>query len=468
VALSRFFKEIQARTASILLRSINGGIGRQKIIRSITSEALAHHGQGYGNRMETFAEPTDHSVRSVSSAAILEQLERLLASPSFQNSKRYPKFLKFIVEKSIYGSSDELKERVIGVEVFERVLGYEPATDPVVRLVAGEIRKRLAQYYLQTEHENELRIDIPAGSYVPVFHWPRHSSSISQDGSNRSAAGRPTAALDSDPSDAGVRESQQQNLVAGIRSRPRRFAVLLLATITFLVLPATLLGGYLQFRCTPDRQLDAFWNPVLSSSQPTMICVGDWANVNPASSDRYVGPYDLAALSRLASLLGNKSHPFSILMASTVTLTDLRTQPGILIGSANNKWTSAILSASRFQFLAKSDTVTNYIVDTQAPQSRNWMDESNQSHPAMPISQEIGMISRVTSPTTGQVELVVAGIGRGGTTAASEFVTNPDYFKQFTDRAPHSWNRHNIQIIVSTSVINGRSGPPHMVLFDLR
>jgi hypothetical protein len=112
------------------------------------------------------------NVQRVSLAAIQEQLERLLSCPSFQNSKRYPKFLKYVVENGVSQSHEELKERVIGVEVFERPPDYEPAADPIVRLVAGETRKRLALYYLQPEHGEELRIEIPPGSYVPVFHWP--------------------------------------------------------------------------------------------------------------------------------------------------------------------------------------------------------------------------------------------------------------------------------------------------------
>jgi hypothetical protein len=86
----------------------------------------------------------------------------------------------------------------------------------------------------------------------------------------------------------------------------------------------------------------------------------------------------------------------------------------------------------------------------------------------MAMTQDVGLISRVVSPATGQVELVIAGVGRCGTIAASEFVTRSEYFRQFASQAPSGWENRNVQIVVSTNVINARSGPPHMVMFDVR
>src|SRR5262245_4692029 len=78
---------------------------------------------------------------------ILAQLERLLANPLFRNSKRYPTLLRYVVERTLDGHPGELKERTLGVEVFGREPDYDTNLDPVVRITAAEIRKRLAQYY---------------------------------------------------------------------------------------------------------------------------------------------------------------------------------------------------------------------------------------------------------------------------------------------------------------------------------
>ena len=87
--------------------------------------------------------------------AILRELEAVLASPHFCNSKRYPTLLQYIVENTLAGKLDLLKERTLGVEVFDRPPTYDTNTDTVVRYTAGEVRKRLLLYY--SEHASSRR-----------------------------------------------------------------------------------------------------------------------------------------------------------------------------------------------------------------------------------------------------------------------------------------------------------------------
>src|ERR1700744_2172538 len=112
--------------------------------------------------------PENHAER----AAVQAQLERILANPLFRNSKRYPNLLRYVVERTLDGHPGELKERTLGVEVFAREPDYDTNLDPVVRITAAEIRKRLAQYYQEPAHEAELRIDLPLGSYAARFQSP--------------------------------------------------------------------------------------------------------------------------------------------------------------------------------------------------------------------------------------------------------------------------------------------------------
>src|ERR1700736_4067611 len=110
---------------------------------------------------------------TVLAAAVREQLTRLVESPPFNHSRRFPTFLRFVIEHALAGNADQLKERTIGIEVFGREAEYDTASDPIVRVTAAEIRKRIAQYYQEPGHETELRVTLPAGSYVPQFHWPQ-------------------------------------------------------------------------------------------------------------------------------------------------------------------------------------------------------------------------------------------------------------------------------------------------------
>src|SRR5665213_2663041 len=105
----------------------------------------------------------------VEAVRIREQLQRLLVHPLFANSKRYPALLGYTVEQTLLGNAADLKERTIGVEVFGRPLSYDANADPVVRITAGEVRKLLTQYYYEPAHRGEPIIELPTGSYVPLF-----------------------------------------------------------------------------------------------------------------------------------------------------------------------------------------------------------------------------------------------------------------------------------------------------------
>src|ERR1051326_6298821 len=106
------------------------------------------------------------------SGAVLSELDRILAAPQFQHSKRYPAFLRYITEQTLRGAGEELKERIIGVAVFNRQPDYDTGADPVVRNTASEVRKRLESYYLEPGRDSELRIALPVGAYVPEFRLP--------------------------------------------------------------------------------------------------------------------------------------------------------------------------------------------------------------------------------------------------------------------------------------------------------
>jgi len=93
---------------------------------------------------------------------ILRQLDCLLDNPHFSHSKRFPSFLRFIVQEELEGRGNRLKERTLGIEVFGRHAGYDTASDPIVRVTAAEIRKRIAQYYQNTDNLDNLRL-------VPTF-----------------------------------------------------------------------------------------------------------------------------------------------------------------------------------------------------------------------------------------------------------------------------------------------------------
>ena len=100
---------------------------------------------------------------------VRRQVNRIVTSAGFINSERMRRFLQFTVERALDGRSSELKEYSIGVEVFDRRPDYDPRLDPVVRVEARRLRSKLAAYYEKEADESEVVIELPRGSYVPVF-----------------------------------------------------------------------------------------------------------------------------------------------------------------------------------------------------------------------------------------------------------------------------------------------------------
>jgi hypothetical protein len=100
---------------------------------------------------------------------VLAALDRLRRSQTLSGSGKLIQFLSFVVETTVYGNAGYLKETIIGVSVFGRTPDYDPKTDSVVRSQAWRLRSKLNKYYQTEGAEDSLIIDIPRGSYVPVF-----------------------------------------------------------------------------------------------------------------------------------------------------------------------------------------------------------------------------------------------------------------------------------------------------------
>src|SRR5664280_3373907 len=126
-------------------------------------------------------EEVEHGATAELTAEMIRaQLDLLVRDDAFRSSKRSVAFLKYVVEETLNGAADQIKERTIGVEVFGRDPSYDTNLDHIVRTAATELRKRLASYYVDEKHRHELRMDLVPGSYIPRFSLPgqgTHSAS---------------------------------------------------------------------------------------------------------------------------------------------------------------------------------------------------------------------------------------------------------------------------------------------------
>jgi TolB-like protein/tetratricopeptide (TPR) repeat protein len=107
---------------------------------------------------------------------VREHLERILASRVFARSDRLSRFLRFSVERALRGQRDQLKEQLIGIEVFDRKTDYDPRIDPIVRVEARRLRSKLKAYYTSPGRGDSVVIDVPKGTYAAVFRSRKPAS----------------------------------------------------------------------------------------------------------------------------------------------------------------------------------------------------------------------------------------------------------------------------------------------------
>jgi hypothetical protein len=391
-------------------------------------------------------------------AAIQEQLERLLVNPHFSHSRRFPSFMRFVVEQKLAGQTEALKERTLGIEIFGRDADYDTASDPIVRVTAGEIRKRIAQYYQEPGHEKELRVSLPSGSYVPQFHWPN-------------AAGKESAAVALATAAPAAAETLAVEALAPVR---RRRPVLLvaagLALAAILGAAAVLLWQYAE-RPVP---VDAFWAPVLNGSDPVLFCIADQNQYSAIALRDAADPSkqitlrdnltavvidDLSPIVRIAGILQSNGKKYSLRGEGATNLMDLRNGPTVFVGAFDNAWTLRLTKGLRYHFANNADMSQFRIVDSNGTDPNRWVVDRLQQMSTNNY-RDFAIIARFTDTTTGKLAIVVAGVSRGGTIAAGEFLTDPGNLAQLQRIVQEAGGKKNMELVLSTQVIDGESGTP--------
>jgi adenylate cyclase len=108
-------------------------------------------------------------VTSIPESDVRAELDRILASKGFATAGRLSKLLRYVVDKTLAGETEQLKEYSVGVEVFDRDEKYDPRLDSIVRVEAGRLRTKLDEYYSGDGAAAPVRISLPKGGYSAQF-----------------------------------------------------------------------------------------------------------------------------------------------------------------------------------------------------------------------------------------------------------------------------------------------------------
>ncbi len=406
-------------------------------------------------------------------ARVEASLEEVLASAAFRKSPQCQRFLRYVVEHSLSGNDDSLKERSIGSELFGREPSYDTAADPVVRVRATEVRKRLSQYYGDSPGPADVRIEIPQGSYRADFHLTLQPHADAAEPST--AAPRAVVARDRQASGSRLRGMWW---VGG--------AVLL--ALSFL--------GFTILRPVAGSQdaLSRFWAPVLNSQKPVLIYCGQpvvyflsrevhdryrdevppdkrrGSYVVPIGpddavrgrdivpvTDQFVGIGNAHSAAMLTAMFATRNKPVEIRYANDLSFSDLRSSPSVLIGAFSNLWTMEMTSQLRFVF--EQDKGARRIRDRV--KSTTWQLQS--MAPDGKTNEDYAIVTRQFDSATGQLLISAAGITQYGTRAAGEFLTDPDRMNETFAGAAPDWPKRNVQVLLRTDVYKGTPAPPKVV-----
>ena len=387
-----------------------------------------------------------------------QTLERVLASAAFRNSKQCQKFLRYVVEHSHAGNDELLKERCIGMEVFGRDADYDTAADPVVRVRATEVRKRLSQYYGESPLDDDVRFEMPQGSYRADIHWPG-----------------PAPAQHTGPKPISRRRIWP--IVA-------TFGAVCIAMIAYLAWPSK----------PQPTAVDTFWAPVVESPRPVLLYCGQpvvyflsrevhdkYRDGVPADkkrgsyaltlepdatlhgrdiipvTDQFVGIGNAHTAALLTGFFAARHKTVEIRYANDLSFSDLRNSSSVLIGAFSNLWTLEMTSQLRFVF--EQENGLRRIRDRA--KNRTW--QLPNIAPDGKTSEDYALVTRLFDSASGQLLLSAAGITQYGTRSAGEFLTDPVRLQQAFASAKPDWPKRNIQVLLHTTIYKGTPAAPKIL-----
>jgi hypothetical protein len=425
--------------------------------------------------------------REIPAAQVQEALAEILVSVPFRTSKQSQQLLRYIVDQTLSGHGQLLKERVIGAEVFGRSPDYDTNSDPIVRARAAELRKRLAQYYVGEGAASALRIEISPGSYHASF------SSHKLPGLSESENGiaENVHRLAAVPAQAPFAVSEISSPATTTASDVRRRHAGPLWVV--LILCAAVLVSSL-FLLNTKSPIDQFWEPILSTTKPVLIYTGSNPVYMPTQEllekyrathkldeldaqgheflipltpdqkfgagdltpvrNTYVTLGDVSANVSVATFLTRNKRSFDLRSGEDIVFGDLLQTPSVLIGAFNNGWTMQMTGDLGF---ALGPGLT--IQDRSNPK-RSWALLYSQDNKVL---VDYAVVARLPHSKTGEPLMAIAGIGQSGTRAAAEFITNPQEIKDLIKSAPRSWAKENVEFVLQTKVVNDIPTAPTVV-----
>jgi len=378
--------------------------------------------------------------------------QRIVASRGFAKSALLSRFLLYVCEREITGKTAEISEHQIGVQVFGRRAGYNAGEDNIVRNYARQLRHRLDQYFLEEGREEELRVTIPRGKYLPVYS-PNHFQSW------------PLLVVPEHETDSGgVLETLGPAAPAAVSAQPpRRRSWLVLCFATLLLLAGLAIAWPIAHRVSAIRADPSYplWAHLFDKSRQTLIVPSDAGivmiqnltgqlvplseyinrdylslkspynidaqNMKDLDAQRYTNVTDLNAVMRFSRLPQANAGQLIVRYARDLHMQDLKDANVILLGSSfSNPWAELFEKTLNFGFNYQPHPNASLIVNRHPQAGELPVYENDATGPSHRTYALIGFVPNLNN--TGWA-LLVEGLTMAGTQAAVDTLFNRDVMR---------------------------------------
>jgi hypothetical protein len=422
---------------------------------------------------------------AIKPAEVRQTLEMILGSKYFSHAPQKRKFLRLICDFYLNNRASDLNEHLIGREVFSRGAGFHPAEDPIVRVVAHDVRKKLEMYYQHEGTDDAIRLQIPIGGYEPQF---TRRPSLQSEPAPAPLASNKVMSGEVMSGEVMSGEVMFGEVMSGeaMSAAPNRFRIWALGAGVILLTTALVFFAFSnrdlrrQMQAAESRKVqplsNAVWEPFLKKNDPTLLVLSNplscmivagndpqaqvkrsiglnatqateilhftqgahsvaISNITPnprliPSLDTFTGVGEAVGLFRLTDLFRSAERSLALKQSRTVSAEDLKNHDVILLGGfLSNDWSGKL-------------PITEDFVHTVSAMIENRHPQPGEERDYRPIfSQQNGdlvedyaLITVKPNILYENTVMVLAGSHSAGTEAAAEYVTSKNYLQEFTER----------------------------------
>lgn len=371
----------------------------------------------------------------------LAQIDRLVVSHALHSSESLCKLLQYLAKHAVDHPAVPLKEYQIATEVLGRRSDFDPQSDSTIRVQAGRLRLKLAEYYSSDGAQDPIVVELPKGTYVPLFH-ERELEPAKQADHPAHSVERPPAA---------------RGWIAAVAV----LSILLAAATTVIAMMTVNRRSDDLAHAAVEEPVPAafssFWKPFLSSPEDPWVIFSNaaftgrpetglryyQAGRDPQNSvfDHYTGVGEVLAVHALDGTFGRFHRHLRAKRGSLFSLDDAKNNDLIFLGSPSENLTLGEIPSTRefvFQRETSGPRKGDLAIVNRHPQAGELADFL--ASPSSPMTEDYALIGLVPGLTPEHSVLILAGTTTFGTQAAAEYVTRQPSVEELLTRLSGSKN----------------------------